>query len=118
MLQAHGENHDCIRTTLVRSLSHAWIHQAQWLARRVESECRECQRKKFEAPDKWRQNEVEQKTAWDGIVWELVLIGQHHTSLAERRVAVVRNTLKHILDRIIITSKLVLGYTELQMILT
>ena len=42
MMQAHRENHDCPKTTLVRSRSQAWIHRAHWLARRVVSECVKC----------------------------------------------------------------------------
>ena len=62
---------------------------------------------------------MEQKTAQDGTTWEFVPAGcQYRNGLAERRVAVVKQTLKHVLGSTIIANKPVLGYAELQVVLT
>ena len=59
-----------------------------------------------EAPENWGWSEVEQKTAQDGTSWEFVPAGcQYRNGLAERRVAVVKQTLKHVLGSTIIANK-------------
>ena len=71
------------------------------------------------APKNWGWSEVEQKTAQDGTNWEFVPAGcQYCNDLAEQRVDVVKQTLKHVLGSTVIANKPVLGYAELQMVLT
>ena len=72
-----------------------------------------------QAPKNWNWGDVETAGARSGTSWRFVPPGaQFRNRLAERRVAVLKNTLDHLLANTIITEKPTLNYAELQALLS
>ena len=72
-----------------------------------------------QAPQNWDWRKVESTGARSGTVWRFVPPGaQFRNGLAERRVAVLKNTMDHLLANTIISEKPTLSYAELQTLLS
>ena len=72
-----------------------------------------------QAPQNWDWESVESTGARSGTVWRFVPPGAQFTNgLAERRVAVLKNTMDHLLANTIISEKPTLSYAELQTLLS